>query len=486
MRLSSLTVAFAFLAVTCLSRLCRRAAAPLPAPQPGRHPLRSQRDLHAQLYKPDGDGPFPVVIALHGCGGLGGHSEPVQPRYRDWAEQLLKGGKAVLLPDSYGSRELGPQCHVKERRITARRERVADILAARQWLMQQPWVAHDRISLLGWANGASALLWAVRPQLSSRHAEPDFRSAIAFYPDCRSLVAARLERARSDAGSDRRQGRRQFAAGLPPDGRRRPWPQRAGADRGLSQRLSRFRPRQSAASRDRSNADAADPEKGPSRHRRGSPRQFAKARRRMAGAMTAQGRTGGVQCNLEQASLVDRFDDALRCGRLRFVRGRLRRAGAAAAPAPHRRSRRRVRRQIRCSSRAPGPTLGSGMHRVARLVAHQRKTARQHAAIGQRAKQLPAMGDPRRQAAASPVASARRARSASRCTRSRSRAIAWRCACALESFEAFSLIASPAKRSLRLPQQRSAPNASSVRRTPSAAVGPARAGRAAPASSAVR
>lgn len=141
--------------------------------------------LHAQLYKPAGEGPFPVVIALHGCGGLGGRSEPVQPRYRDWAEQLLKGGKAVLLPDSYGSRELGPQCRAKEQKIRARRERVADIMASRQWLVEQPWAAHDRISLLGWANGASALLWAVRPQLSSRSVEPDFRSAIAFYPDCR-------------------------------------------------------------------------------------------------------------------------------------------------------------------------------------------------------------------------------------------------------------------------------------------------------------
>ncbi|THD66045.1 MAG: dienelactone hydrolase family protein [Bradyrhizobium sp.] len=141
--------------------------------------------LHAQLFKPDGDGPFPTVIALHGCGGLAGHSEPVLPRYRDWAEQLLKAGKAVLLPDSYGSRELGPQCRVKERRVLARRERVADIMASRQWLVQQPWAARDRISLMGWANGASALLWAVRPQLSSRSIGPDFRTAIAFYPDCR-------------------------------------------------------------------------------------------------------------------------------------------------------------------------------------------------------------------------------------------------------------------------------------------------------------
>jgi dienelactone hydrolase len=161
-------------------------AAPLPAP----HQVdiaAADLTLHAQLYKPDGDGPFPTVIALHGCGGLGGHAEPVLPRYRDWAEQLLKSGHAVLLPDSYGSRELGPQCRVKERErhVLARRERVADITASRQWLAQQPWAAHDRISLIGWANGASALLWAVRPQLSSHGAEPDFRSAIAFYPDCR-------------------------------------------------------------------------------------------------------------------------------------------------------------------------------------------------------------------------------------------------------------------------------------------------------------
>jgi dienelactone hydrolase len=159
-------------------------AAPLPSPQQVDIPLGSGI-LRAQLYKPDGDGPFATVIALHACGGLAGNSEPVQPRYRDWAEQLLKAGNAVLLPDSYGSRELGPQCRVNERRVLARRERVEDVMASRQWLVQQPWIARDRISLMGWANGASALLWAVRPQLSSRGVEPDFRSAIAFYPDCR-------------------------------------------------------------------------------------------------------------------------------------------------------------------------------------------------------------------------------------------------------------------------------------------------------------
>src|SRR5580658_5025141 len=128
-------------AITCLTLFAvafAADAASSPAPHQVDIPL-SGGVLHAQLYKPDGDGPFPTVIALHGCGGLAGHSEPIQTRYRDWAEQLLKGGHAVLLPDSYGSRELGPQCRVRERRVLARRERVADIVASRQWLQQQSW-----------------------------------------------------------------------------------------------------------------------------------------------------------------------------------------------------------------------------------------------------------------------------------------------------------------------------------------------------------
>ena len=173
------------LALTALFlMLSMSAAAAAPASQPVEIPLASGV-LHAQLYKPEGAGPFPTVIALHGCGGLSGHSDTVLPRYRDWAERLLKAGNAVLLPDSYGSRELGPQCRVKEMHVKARRERVTDIAASRAWLMKQSWVAHDRISLVGWANGASALLWAVRPQSAARDVEPDFRAAVAFYPDCR-------------------------------------------------------------------------------------------------------------------------------------------------------------------------------------------------------------------------------------------------------------------------------------------------------------
>jgi dienelactone hydrolase len=177
MRLLSATTFLTWLAAAC-------AADAAPAPQLVDIPA-GNITLHAQLFKPEGAGPFPVVIALHGCGGLSTSSEAVQLHYRDWAEQLLKTKHAVLLPDSFGSRELGPQCRVKDHRVLARRERVADVNAARRWLDGQDWVMRDRISLIGWAHGASAVLWAVRPQLAARGLEPDYRSAIAFYPDCR-------------------------------------------------------------------------------------------------------------------------------------------------------------------------------------------------------------------------------------------------------------------------------------------------------------
>jgi dienelactone hydrolase len=55
--------------------------------------------LDAMLYRPHGDGPFPAVVALHGCAGLGKNG--IAERYRDWAERLSVL-IAVLLPDSFG------------------------------------------------------------------------------------------------------------------------------------------------------------------------------------------------------------------------------------------------------------------------------------------------------------------------------------------------------------------------------------------------
>jgi dienelactone hydrolase len=139
-------------------------------------------ELQAKLTRPAGDGPFPAVVALHGCSGLGGGS--ASPLYQAWSERLAANGYVVLFPDSFGSRGLGSQCRVRERGVRPRQERVDDAHAARRWLQQQSWVKPERVSLMGWSNGGSTVLWAVRPQVTPRDG-PDFRAAIAFYPGCR-------------------------------------------------------------------------------------------------------------------------------------------------------------------------------------------------------------------------------------------------------------------------------------------------------------
>ncbi len=146
--------------------------------------------LPGVLFKPEGAGPFPAVVALHGCGGLVNRAGKIVSRFADWGDRLASAGLVVLFPDSFSSRGLKGQCRVRERRVRSSRERVADALAARHWLQGQSFAKTDHVSLMGWSNGAIATLWTVRRRRAARDETPDFRSAVAFYPGCRRLEAA--------------------------------------------------------------------------------------------------------------------------------------------------------------------------------------------------------------------------------------------------------------------------------------------------------
>ena len=68
-------------------------------PIPSRSKSRSgETKLRAVLYKPDGNGPFAVVVGLHGCDGLLNAAGAPSARYRDWAQRLTAAGFAVVLP----------------------------------------------------------------------------------------------------------------------------------------------------------------------------------------------------------------------------------------------------------------------------------------------------------------------------------------------------------------------------------------------------
>ena len=162
------------------------AASAAPAPEPVEIASGATK-LKGLIYRPEGNGPFPAVVALHNCDGLAGRRMPLARRYRDWGERLASAGFVVLFPDSFGARNMGPQCNAGQRSLRSGRDRVVDADAARHWLQQQTYVAPDRISLIGWANGGVAALWTIRPRAAKKDDKPDFRSAIAFYPGCRRL-----------------------------------------------------------------------------------------------------------------------------------------------------------------------------------------------------------------------------------------------------------------------------------------------------------
>jgi dienelactone hydrolase len=143
--------------------------------------------LHATLYRPDGDGPFPAVVALHDCGGLIHRPMAQAQLYDEWAKTLVARGFVVLFPDSFGSRGLASQCREQNRKVHASKERVADANAARLWLQAQSYIRPERISLLGWSNGGVAVLWTIRPTTAPQDGGADFRSAVALYPSCRRL-----------------------------------------------------------------------------------------------------------------------------------------------------------------------------------------------------------------------------------------------------------------------------------------------------------
>jgi dienelactone hydrolase len=156
-------------------------------------PLPDGQNLNGVLFMPAGAGPFPAVVALHGCGGLVSGSSIISGRHKDWGYQLAAQGYMVLFPDSFSSRGLGSQCVVRDRTVRPGKERVIDAVAAKAWLQQRADVMAQRVSLLGWSNGASSVLWSVGRDKKPRDERPDFNAAVAFYPGCR-LVAQSAER----------------------------------------------------------------------------------------------------------------------------------------------------------------------------------------------------------------------------------------------------------------------------------------------------
>jgi dienelactone hydrolase len=176
------------LAVLALAA-CGHAAVRFPNVTPAR-PL----DIVGDFYRPEGAGPFPAVILLHGCEG-------VSELNHRWARWLRERGYAALIVDSWNPRGLSQTCSFTIPDVPST-ERLDDTIGALRYLHARPEVDRRRIAVMGWSNGGVFSMAAVNGPTLERAAargvtmpEPGFAAAIGVYPGgCQSLTHERFIR----------------------------------------------------------------------------------------------------------------------------------------------------------------------------------------------------------------------------------------------------------------------------------------------------
>ena len=149
----------------------------------------SAASIPIEIQRPDGPGPFPAVVLLHDCSGLGPRSGGAPRR---WARELLQQGYVVALPDSFGPRGFPNGVCTDpspSRADVAPFRRVRDAYAALDRLRTLPYVDGDRVGVMGGSHGGSSTLATIAlvPQDDAALRERKrhgFAAAIAFYPGC--------------------------------------------------------------------------------------------------------------------------------------------------------------------------------------------------------------------------------------------------------------------------------------------------------------
>lgn len=102
--------------------------------------------IGATLVLPEGAGPFPVVVVLHGGGDS---SREESPPYRFWGEYLARRGYAVLLYDKRGNGE-----STGNWREVGFDARAADVLEGVRRVRDRPEVDPGRVGLLAVSQGS--------------------------------------------------------------------------------------------------------------------------------------------------------------------------------------------------------------------------------------------------------------------------------------------------------------------------------------------
>jgi dienelactone hydrolase len=140
--------------------------------------------IQGTLARPDGAGPFPAVVGLHGCAGM--HDTTRQKL----ADEFVARGYVVLLVDSYATRGIDHAC--TSTAFATFLTRRPDAFGALVFLGRQSFVDPHRVAAVGFSAGA----WVTLSVAEANSFEPflpasnlRFRAAAAFYPPCKEAMA---------------------------------------------------------------------------------------------------------------------------------------------------------------------------------------------------------------------------------------------------------------------------------------------------------
>jgi len=172
--------------------------AALPPPEAVSFPsLDTGVTVRALLFRPpSATGRVPVIVGLHGCGGMwsarADGSDRLNARSVAWTGRFLAQGYAVLWPDSFNPRGKRSVCALPRGDPSIDPAvRQLDVLGALSFVAAQPGLDASRVGLVGWSHGGSTVLATVNGKdaraaafYAAAGAPKPPRAAVAFYPGC--------------------------------------------------------------------------------------------------------------------------------------------------------------------------------------------------------------------------------------------------------------------------------------------------------------
>lgn len=132
--------------------------------------------IWGHLSVPEGKGPFPALVLMHGCAGL-------FPTHARWSSQFVEWGYVTLILDSFGPRSTFNVCK-DPMGVVSPDLRGLDAHGALAHLQGRALVDPNRIAVVGWSHGGNAALSAVDDTSLSGPLPTKFTAAVAFYPYC--------------------------------------------------------------------------------------------------------------------------------------------------------------------------------------------------------------------------------------------------------------------------------------------------------------